>query len=83
MSEFLQQLLGAIAGQLRFVSIEEFERLTGLDLVTALGLLKSQEGFEDLWQRINQLFQDQSRPGEFQQPVSPPPYSPPPPYFLD
>ncbi len=86
--EFLQQLLGAIAGQLRFVDLQEFERLTGLDLVTALGLLKSQEGFEDLWQKINQLFQDQSRPGEFQQqfsppPYSPPPYSPPPPYFCD
>jgi len=76
--EFLRQLLGAIAGELRFVDLEEFERLTGLDLVTALGLLKSQEGFEDLWQKINQLFQDQSRPGEFQQQFSPPPYSPPP-----
>jgi hypothetical protein len=79
--EFLQQLLGAIAGQLRFVDIEEFERITGLDLVTALGLLQTQGGFEELWQKINQLFQDQSRPGEFQQPpspLSPPPYSPPP-----
>lgn len=74
--EFLQQLLGAIAGQLRFVNLEEFERLTGLDLVTALGLLKSQQGFEDLWQKINELFQDQNRPGEFT-PPSPPP---PPPY---
>ncbi|MFO0989360.1 MAG: FecR domain-containing protein [Alphaproteobacteria bacterium] len=78
--EFLQQLLGAIAGQLRFVDLGEFERLTGLDLVTALGLLKSQQGFEDLWQKIDQLFQDRSRPGEFQQysPPPPPPYSPPP-----
>ena len=76
--EFLQQLLGAIAGELRFVSIEEFERLTGLDLVTALGLLGTQGGFEQLWQTLNNLFQDQTRPGDFQQPLSPPPYSPPP-----
>ena len=74
--EFLQQLLGAIAGQLRFVSLDEFERVTGLDLDRALDLLKSQGGFEQLWQTINNLMQDQTRPPEFQQ--SPPP--PPPPY---
>jgi hypothetical protein len=71
--EFLQQLLGAISGELRFVDIAEFERLTGLDLVTALGLLKTQGGFEELWGKINKLFQDQGRPGEA------PPFSPPPP----
>jgi hypothetical protein len=49
--------------------------------------LKTQGGFEELWEKINKLFQDQSRPGEFQQqfspppPYSPPPYSPPPPDF--
>ena len=74
--EFLQQLLGAIAGQLRFVSLDEFERITGLDLDRALDLMKSQGGFEQLWQTINNLMQDQTRPPEFQQ--SPPP--PPPPY---
>lgn len=68
--EFLHQLLGAITGELRFVDLSEFERLTGLDLVTALGLLKTQGGFEDLWQTIHNLFQDQFRPPEA--PPSPP-----------
>lgn len=76
--EFLQQLLGAIAGELRFVDLAEFERITGLDLVTALGLLQTQGGFEQLWQIINNLLQDQNRPGDFQQFSPPPPYSPPP-----
>jgi hypothetical protein len=72
--EFVQQLLGAIGGQLRFVDLNEFERITGLDLVTALGLLQTQGGFEQLWQTINNVFQDQGRPG-----LSPPGFSPPPP----
>jgi hypothetical protein len=79
--EFLRQLLGAIAGELRFVDLTEFERLTGLDIVTALGLLQTQGGFEQLWQTINNLFQDQVRPPGFQNPgFSPPPPPPPPPY---
>jgi hypothetical protein len=76
--EFLQQLLGGIAGQLRFVSLDEFERITGLDRDRALDLLKSQGGFEQLWQTINNLMQDQTRPGENPQVTPPPP--PPPPY---
>ncbi len=61
--EFLQALLGQIGGQLRQVSLEELQRLTGLDLVQALRLLQTQGGFEQLWVTINNLFQDQVRPG--------------------
>ena len=70
--EFLQQLLGQIGGQFRFIDLTEFERLTGLDFATALGLMGTQGGFEQLWQLINQLFQDQNRPPNFT-PTSPPP----------
>jgi hypothetical protein len=73
--EFLQQLLGAIAGELRFVDLNEFERLTGLDIVTALGLLQTQGGFEQLWQIINNLIQDPNHPPNFS-PPPPPPFSP-------
>jgi hypothetical protein len=72
--EFLQQLLGQIGGQLRFIDLTEFERLTGLDLVSALQLMGKPGGFEEIWQLINNLFQDQTRPPEF----TPPPLSPPP-----
>jgi len=74
--EFLHQLLGSITGQLRYVDLTEFERRTGLDLVSALKLLNSQGGFEELWILIDKIFQDQSRPGQAPQ-FSPPP---PPPY---
>jgi hypothetical protein len=67
--EFLQTLLGQIGGQLRYVSVEEFERLTGLDLVGALQLLNKPGGFEELWQTINKIYQD--RPGS--PPVTPKP----------
>jgi hypothetical protein len=70
--EFLSTLLGQIGGQLRQVSLEEFERLTGLDLVEALRLLQTQGGFEQLWTTINNIFQDQSRPGNAPQQVQPP-----------
>jgi len=73
--EFLHQLLGAIAGELRF-SLTDFEQRTGLSLDQALDMLKTQGGFEQLWQTITQIMQDQTRPGEAPQ-VSPPP---PPPY---
>jgi len=76
--ELLQQLLGQIGGQLRFIDLTEFERLTGLDLVTALGLMGKPGGFEELMQLINKLYQDGSRPGEKPN-FSPPPISPPPP----
>jgi hypothetical protein len=79
--EMLQQLLGQIGGQFRYVNIAEFERLSGLDVVTALGLMKTHAGFEDLWKIINNLFQDRFRPTEVQAPgapTSPPPPSPPP-----
>lgn len=70
--EFLHQLLQAVAGELAFIDLSQFEQLTGLDLVTALGLLNTQGGFEQLWQIIHQLFQDQFRPPQFT-PQSPPP----------
>ena len=73
--EFLQQLLGQIGGQLRFIDLTEFERLTGLDLVSALQLMGKPGGFEELFEIIK-LFQDQFRPPEFQPPLlSPPPYN--------
>jgi hypothetical protein len=71
--EFLQQLLGAIGGELRFVDLSEFERLTGLDLVAALGLLNTQSGFDQLWQKIHDLFQNQFRPPSFTPKPPPPP----------
>ncbi len=84
--EMLQQLLGQIGGQIRYVNVAEFERLSGLDVVTALGLMKTHAGFEELWQIINNLFQDRFRPAEVQHapgpptsPPPPPPPSPPPP----
>ncbi|MCW5770424.1 MAG: FecR domain-containing protein [Rhodospirillaceae bacterium] len=61
--EFLQQILGQIAGNLRQVDLLEFERLTGIDLVQALELLQTQGGFDQLWQQIDQILQDQNRPG--------------------
>lgn len=68
--DFLATLLDQIGGQFRYVSLEEFEALTGLDLVAALQLLQTQGGFEALWIKISQLFQDQNRP------APPPPNSP-------
>ncbi len=73
--EVLQQMLGQIGGQLRQIDLKEFERLTGLDLVTALGLLQTQGGFEQLWILINNVLQDQSRPPNFYPPSPPPPPS--------
>jgi len=61
--EFMQTLLGQIGANVRYVSLAEFERLTGMNLVTALQLLQTQGGFEQLWQAINQVMQDQNRPG--------------------
>ena len=72
--EFLSALLGQIGGQLRQVSLEEFQRLTGLDLVEALRLLQTQGGFEQLQDIITKVLQDQNRPG-----AAPPP--PPPPVY--
>jgi hypothetical protein len=71
--EFLSTLLGQIGGQVRQVSLEEFQRLTGLDLVEALRLLQTQGGFEHLWQTITNVLQDQNRPGDA--PPPPPPSS--------
>jgi len=71
--EFLQTLLGQIGGNIRYVSLRDFERLTGLDLVAALKLMQSPGGFEQLVQIIDKLQQDQNRPGN-----SPPPPPPPP-----
>ncbi|MBL8665420.1 MAG: FecR domain-containing protein [Candidatus Odyssella sp.] len=66
--EFLSALLGQIGGQLRQVSLEEFQRLTGLDLVEALRLLQTQGGFERLQDIVTKVLQDQNRPG-----AAPPP----------
>ncbi|MBL8665421.1 MAG: FecR domain-containing protein [Candidatus Odyssella sp.] len=60
--KFLAQLLGLIAGNLRQVDLVQFESLTGLDLFQALQMLESQN-YEGLFQRFDQLFQDQNRPG--------------------
>jgi len=80
--EFLQQLLGQIGGQLRFVDLGEFERLTGLTIAEALKLMGTQGGFDDLFKKINEILQDQNRPGSpgFAPPPPPPP-PPPPGYF--
>jgi hypothetical protein len=72
--EFIQQMLGQIGGQLRYVDITEFERLTGLDLASALQLLTTQGGFEQFWDIVNKVVQDQSRPGDITMPPPPPPY---------
>ncbi|MCW5770425.1 MAG: FecR domain-containing protein [Rhodospirillaceae bacterium] len=77
--EFIQQLLGQIGGQLRYVDLTEFERITGLDLASALDLLKTQSGFDQFWEIINQVIQDQNRPGE--PPMGTPPLPPPPPPY--
>ncbi|MGH7005737.1 MAG: FecR family protein [Alphaproteobacteria bacterium] len=73
--DFLRMLLGQIGGQLRSVNLVEFERISGLDLVTALKLLQTQGGFEQLWQIIDKLQQDRARPGA--PPSAAPPSSPP------
>jgi hypothetical protein len=70
--EFLQTLLGQIGGQLRQVNLEEFQRLTGLDFVEAVRLLQTQGGFEQLWQTITTILQDQNRPGNATPPSTPP-----------
>jgi hypothetical protein len=72
--EFIQQLLGQIGGQLRFVDLTEFERLTGLTIAEALKLMGTQGGFEDIFKKIEEILQDQNRPGL--SPPPPPPYSP-------
>lgn len=68
--EFLSALLGQIGGQLRQVSLEEFERLTGLDLVAALRLLGTPGGFEQLQDIVIKVLQDQNRPGNAPPPPS-------------
>jgi hypothetical protein len=69
--EFLQQILGQVGGQVRFVDLS----LTNIDLVEALKLMGQPGGFEDFWNKINQLLQqDQNRPGNFVPPSPPPPY---------
>lgn len=60
--QFLVQLLGLITGNLRDVDLIQFEELTGLTLFEALRLLQTQ-GYEGLFQRFDQIFQDQNRPG--------------------
>ena len=60
--KFLAQLIGLISGNLRQVDLLQFETLTGLDLFQALQMLESQN-YENLFQRFDQLFQDQNRPG--------------------
>ncbi|HEY7610867.1 MAG TPA: FecR domain-containing protein [Alphaproteobacteria bacterium] len=70
--DFLQQLLGQIGGQLRFIDLTEFERQTGLDLVSALNLMGKPGGFDELMQLITDVIQDRFRPPEFTPPPSPP-----------
>ena len=68
--KFLAQLIGLISGNLRDVDLVQFEELTGLDLFQALQMMQSGK-YEELFQRFDQIFQDQSRPGAA--PVVPPP----------
>jgi len=70
-ANFIQQILGQIAGNVRGVDLIEFERVTGLDLVNALKLLQTRGGFE-LWEQFEKLFQDRNRPGSPLSPSSPP-----------
>ena len=70
--EVLQTLLGQIGGNLRYVNLRDFERLTGLDLVAALKLMQSPGGFEQLVQIIDKLHQDSTRPGAPSTPHIPP-----------
>jgi hypothetical protein len=62
--EFLQHLLGQLGGQYRQVSVEEFERITGLDLIAALRLLQTHGGFEQFQDIVTKAQQDRGRPGE-------------------
>jgi hypothetical protein len=74
--QFLVQLIGLIQGNLREVDLVQFETLTGLDLFQALQMLQSQN-YEGLFQRLDQIFQNQTRPGAapvFVQPPDPCPY---------
>ena len=71
--EFIQQLLGQIGGNIRFVDLTEFKRLTGLDLDEAKKLMLSPGGFEQLWLQVDKFFQDQNRPPDFVPPSPPPP----------
>ncbi len=59
---FLVQLLGLIQGNLRQVDLARFEELTGLDLFDALQLMQTQ-GIENVFLKLDKVFQDQGRPG--------------------
>lgn len=73
--EFIQQLLGQIGGQLRFVDLTEFERLTGLTIPQALQLMGTAGGFEQIWEKIiTTQQQDINRPPSFVPPPPPPPF---------
>jgi hypothetical protein len=72
--EFLQTLLGQIGGNLRYVNLRDFERLTGLDLVAAIRLMQTPGGYDELVRIIDRVIQDQGRPGD---PPRNPPASPP------
>jgi hypothetical protein len=73
--EFIQQLLGQIGGQLRFVDLSEFERLTGLTIPQALQLMGTAGGFEQIWEKIiTTQQQDINRPPSFVPPPPPPPF---------
>lgn len=75
--EFIQQLLGQIGGNLRFVNLQDFERLTGLTIAQALELMGTQGGFDEIFKKINEILQDQNRPEH----TAPPPPPPPPPFY--
>ncbi len=74
---FIQQLLGAISGELNF-AVEDMETRTLLDFANALDMLKTEGGFEQLWLLLMQHFQSSIRPGEppFAAPPPPPPPGP-------
>lgn len=70
--ELIQQILGQIGGQLRFVHLTEFERLTGLSKAETLRLMGTVGGFEQIFDKLNDfLQQDQNRPPSFTPPPPP------------
>jgi hypothetical protein len=60
--QFLVQLIGLIQGNLREVDLVQFETLTGLNIFQALQMMQDGK-YETVFQRYDQVFQDQTRPG--------------------
>jgi hypothetical protein len=72
-ASLLQTIVSQISGSPQ-LNLNEFLRLSGMDLVTALQLLQSPGGFEKFWDLVAQYEQSRNRPGNV--PPSTPPYCP-------